>query len=109
MSESKKNDLGFSLFMKPLMKQRIVTCPEGVVTYILADDDPVAIIKQHINPDEKDKQIADILRANPDADFKTLEAALGVKILDIQRRPVPKPTRAAEPTEEKKAPPEWWT
>ena len=93
------DDPGFKLFTGPVHKAHIVSCPQGVVTYTLADEgNPWVILKQHVRPSDKDQQIRDILAANPDVDLQQLEGPLGIKIVNFQKsKPAPKPTESKKP------------
>jgi hypothetical protein len=102
--KKKRTDFGFEIFTKPLKKPRIIASSGIIVTYVFADPRPYQLIKNHLSPEATDEQIIAILRENPDADLGKFEEPLGIKILNAQRKPVPKPKE-----DEKKDTPEWWT
>jgi hypothetical protein len=95
---------GMDVFLRLIFSHpRVVTCPQGVVSYVAYDlyftkpsgippsADPYSpshLLRdwKNIHPlDAIDQKIVDILAANPDADLKALEGALGIKILNVQR------------------------
>jgi hypothetical protein len=76
---------------KPDDQPTILTCPQGVVTYIVTrKTSSLSNLLFEVGnlmasgETSVDKQIKDILAANPRADLKTFETALGVTFIDIQ-------------------------
>ena len=69
---------GMGVFIRLcFLRSRVVTCPQGVVSYeAYAPDRECDII---------DRKIMDILAANPDADLRALQDVLNIKITNVQK------------------------
>ena|ERR1700722_15298591 len=93
------NDLGRQALAHTLKTPRIVTASGTVVTYEVASDSALALLEHVFDPAETDAKIIQILTTNPDVDLTKFEAALGIKILGVQRKPKP-PSEAVPPSDD---------
>jgi hypothetical protein len=93
MTKLKNDDPGFDLFTHPHREQRVLTCPQGIVVYQIAEkDDPIALLKHQLHPTENleaiEQKIRNILAANPDTEFTPeLQEALDIKVISFQKAP----------------------
>lgn len=70
---------------------RVVTCPQGVVTYRVArsktdigDNILDKALQMTFKPEATDNKIKEILAVNPRADLRKMASALGIEIIDCQ-------------------------
>jgi hypothetical protein len=81
--------------LKAAMRPRMVTSPQGIVTYTLPDKpDLLAVFQNTLDYKTVDQQIREVLAANPDLsldDLKDLEPALRVKVLSFKKTKPPEP------------------
>ena len=69
-----------------LAPPRTLVVPNAVVTYRFNPQNPVAIIRGIFSVEDVEEKIKAILSEVPTADLTKHEAALGIKIIDVQRR-----------------------
>lgn len=78
-------DFSRSIFLGAVQKPRLVTCPQGVVTYTIAPDPGASeILAQLFDTQATDQKIREILATNADIDLvhdKEIQAALGITVL----------------------------
>jgi hypothetical protein len=88
------NELGFSILVDKVAQPRIVTCPQGVVSYTIANA-RVGNVGQHlVAPDEIDEKIREILAVTPDlslAKLRKFGQDLGISIRSFERPRSPEP------------------
>jgi hypothetical protein len=85
------SDLGRKDLIASAESQRIITSNGVVVIYTFnqRSDSPSGTLEHLFDPGKTDAKLIEILAANPVADLKKFEEALGIKILDVQHKPRP--------------------
>lgn len=91
------DQLGHAAFLEAVRKPRIVTCPEGVITYTIAKENmksPGAILQQVFDPQEIDGKLREILTVAPDVTLvklKKIGQDLGISIQNFEKAKPPAP------------------
>ena len=91
-------ELGHRRFLELASNPRahVVTCPEGVLAYTIEpkgspSSQVLATFMHNTGFSAMDEKIKEIFAANPDVDFKGLQEALGIKVLNQQSKAKSKP------------------
>jgi hypothetical protein len=66
--------------------EKTLTTANVVVTYRANVDRPLTILTAAHSSDSVEEKLKEILAANPDANLTKFESALGIKIVDVQRK-----------------------
>ncbi len=66
--------------------QKILMTADAIVTYQTNIERPLDILTGIFSPDSAEQRLKEILAAHPDVDLTKFESALGIKILDVQRK-----------------------
>jgi hypothetical protein len=94
------NELGFSLLVDKVTEPRIVTCPQGVVSYTARNVRVGSVFRQLASPEEIDAKIREILAISPDmplAKLRKFGEDMGILIRSFEKA---KPAPSATPTDE---------
>lgn len=83
--------LGREAFLEAVQKPRIVTCPQGVVTYTMAQEGSRrigSVLEQLLGPEEIEKKIREILAVAPGitlAKLRKLGQDMGITIRAFEK------------------------
>ncbi len=85
------NELGFAIVANRVTRPRIVTCPQGVVSYTIApqaNPNIGSVLQRLFKPEDIDNKIRDILAASPGltlAKLRKFGRAMGISIHDFEK------------------------
>ncbi len=80
---------------RSLPRQSIMTVNDIVVAYENRYDSIQNLIRGILSPTSIREKITEILTANPDANLRELENALGIRVISVQRKGRPSPSTAS--------------
>lgn len=94
---SELDQMGRNLFISAVRNPRILTCPQGVVTYMISEEESdLGTVLQHVlGPKEIDDKIREILAITPDINLEKLTElgrTMGISIQHFEKsKPPAKP------------------
>lgn len=77
---------GLPFIERSIARKTVITVNDIVVAYEHQYDSIQNLIRGFNKPEAIQKQITELLTANPDADLVPLESALGIKVISVQRK-----------------------